>query len=279
MIDSIRRLLPKGFRNVLKNATKLSYLIAPLYGYLMLPRFNNTALIFGEGTKFFVHPDISAIDCLREILKENIYEKYKSIENGDVIIDVGANVGIFTVKARKEAGDSGLVCSIEPSSQNIELLKKNIALHNLLSRVKIVPKAVGSSQGKSKFLITPISGQHGFGNDGNLGEKQKVKEIEVDVDTLDIILQELNVQKIDLLKIDVEGAELEVLRGAEETLKITRNVAMELHYEGEEEEVKRFLKEKGFVVNVWGNMFYAQNTLIHSDDYHPPLINKRRIKE
>jgi len=122
MIEAIRKRIPRGLRQRLKNVN-LSYLIAPLYGYLMLPRFDGTALIVGEGTKFFVHPDISAIDCLREIFRNNVYEKYWSVKDGEVIFDIGANVGIFTVKVGKKL-NKGLIVAIEPSPQNIELLKK-----------------------------------------------------------------------------------------------------------------------------------------------------------
>ena len=254
MIEAIRKRIPRGLRQRLKNVN-LSYLIAPLYGYLMLPRFDGTALIVGEGTKFFVHPDISAIDCLREIFRNNVYEKYWSVKDGEVIFDIGANVGIFTVKVGKKL-NKGLIVAIEPSPQNIELLKKNLKLHNL-SSVVVVPKAVGNFRGKSKFLVTPVSGQHRFyGKTVEKSEKIN-KIIEVDTILLDDIVKELKLIVIDFLKIDVEGAELDVLKGAEESLKFTKNIAMELHYEGEREEVRRFLEERGFTVKIVGSILYA----------------------
>jgi FkbM family methyltransferase len=84
-----------------------------------------------------------------------------------------------------------------------------------------------------------------------------VSEVEVEVTTIDEVCRGLGLLRIDFLKIDVEGAELEVLRGAEESLKVTRNIAMELHYEGEEEEVKDYLEKRGFEVRVIGSMLYA----------------------
>lgn len=255
MIEAIRKRLPRDLRQRLKNVHKFSYLIAPLYGYLMLPRFDGTALIVGEGTKFFAHPDISAIDCLREIFGNNVYEKYWSAKDGDVVIDIGANVGIFTVKVGEKL-NKGLIVAIEPSPQNIELLKKNLRLHNL-SSVIVVPKAVGNFRGKSKFLITPVSGQHRFYSKTVEKSEEINKIIEVDTVLLDDIVKELKIKVIDFLKIDVEGAELDVLKGAKESLKFTKNIAMELHYEGEGEEVRRFLEERGFTVKIVGSMLYA----------------------
>ena len=86
--------------------------------------------------------------------------------------------------------------------------------------------------------------------------------IEVETVLLDDIINELKIKKIDFLKIDIEGAELEALKGAEKSLKITRNIAMELHYDGEDEEVKKFLEERGFAVHVIGNLLYAESTSI-----------------
>ena len=122
-----------------------------------------------------------------------------------------------------------------------------------------MPKAVSNFRGKSKFLVTPVSGQHRFYS--RTVEKSEVEEInkiiEIDTVLLDDIVKELKVNRIDFLKIDVEGAELDVLKGAEESLKFTKNIAMELHYEGEDEEIRRFLEERGFTVKIVGSMLYA----------------------
>ena len=80
----------------------------------------------------------------------------------------------------------------------------------------------------------------------------------VEMDTLDNIVKEFSINRIYLLKIDVEGAELEVLKGAEESLKITRNIAMELHIAEIKSKIKSFLEQREFKVIVEGNMLYAK---------------------
>ena len=71
----------------------------------------------------------------------------------------------------------------------------------------------------------------------------------------------MSIHKIDLLKIDCEGAELEVLKGAEESLKITRNIAMELHDKNEKEVIKSFLDQRGFKVIINKNILYAKKEI------------------
>jgi len=79
----------------------------------------------------FVKPDICAIDCARRIFINKVYERFYKLKEGDTVVDVGANVGMFTVKASLSVEDKGNVVSIEPIEQNFELLKKNIKFHNL----------------------------------------------------------------------------------------------------------------------------------------------------
>ena len=86
-------------------------------------------------------------------------------------------------------------------------------------------------------------------------------KIEVEVDTLDNIIMVNGLDTIDLLKIDVEGAEEQVLRGAENSLMITKNISMELHYDNEAEYLIKFLEDKGFSVYIFGNILYAKRAL------------------
>lgn len=79
---------------------------------------------------------------------------------------------------------------------------------------------------------------------------------------MDNCVKNLGIQKVNFLKIDAEGAEADILKGAEETLKITKHIAMELHHPGEAKEVTSFLKERGFEVHVIGGMLYAKNLKI-----------------
>lgn len=144
--------------------------------------------------------------------KMNVYENYVKVEKGDIVMDVGAHIGFFTIKAAREVGDKGIVIAIEPEPSNFESLRK-IVVGCGLNNVIFVNKAVGSRKGKAKLYIRKEnSTKHSLIYVTN-------KAIEVEVDTLDNIKSELKLPKVDFVKIDVEGVELDVLKGAKNILK------------------------------------------------------------
>jgi len=142
-----------------------------------------------------------------------------------------------------------LVLSIEPSRENLDCLKENVKRFKL-KNVVIIGKALSNKIGSDYLLLGKRSGTSQLAFISKPPEPVKGR-MEVEVDTLDNIVSQLKVPRIDLLKVDVEGAELEVLKGAEESLKITRNIAMELHFESCR--VKEYLEKRGFE-----NMMYAR---------------------
>ncbi len=136
---------------------------------------------------------------------------------GDTIIDVGANIGIYSIIGSKVVGDKGRIYAFEPEPGNYNLLKHNLQL-NSCSNVKPIQKAVGEKKGKlSLFLAKNSTGTHSLINKSN---HEVEGEIEVDVVSLDKELSK--VDKISILKVDVEGYEPIVFRGAKSILKKTK---------------------------------------------------------
>ena len=161
---------------------------------------------------------------LKEIYVENIYEKHHHPKSGDIVFDVGSHIGIFTLKASKLVGSTGFVYAFEPEPENFMLLKRNVGL-NKASNIKIFSKAVSSRNGMLQLFIDPSntggsSVQYGTG---------RTSGIRVSSVTLDHIIQKHNIQEVNLLKLDVEGHELEILRGATHFLNICKQIAMETH--------------------------------------------------
>ncbi len=168
-------------------------------GIYLIKGYENEVLVPWEGWGFFI-----------EILRDQVYEQVFRVEKGDVVLDVGAHVGIFTVKATKAVGKDGLVVAIEPEPMSMALLQENVRNQDL-NNVVFVGEAAGSRKGRAKLYLSPRSGRHSITGAGT-------DYIKVDMDTLDNIASKLKLKKVDFIKIDVEGAELEVLRGAEKIL-------------------------------------------------------------
>lgn len=83
----------------------------------------------------------------------NIYERYYTLQEGNIVIDIGAAVGVFTVRASIAVGPKGKVIAIEPEAEHLALLRKTIK-ENGLDNVTIIPKGVWSTSGRKKLYLS-----------------------------------------------------------------------------------------------------------------------------
>lgn len=140
----------------------------------------------------------------------------KQIKQGMCVIDVGANVGYHSLIMTKLVGQKGSVYSFEPEIKNIELLNTNIKL-NRFKNINIIKKAVSNQNGSIKLYLS---------NSDNLGVHSTVfcedtvsnKFEEIEAVKLDDFVTDNQIKKVDFVKIDVEGAETDVLAGMENIL-------------------------------------------------------------
>ena len=130
------------------------------------------------------------------------------IKHGDVVLDVGANIGLYTLPMSRAVGMNGLVVAFEPDPDNLRLLKKNVK-RNKCDNVRIVPCALGSRDGTVDLY--QVDNNRGYLSFADLG--QTGKSVKVPVRRGDVVLQELAVPTPSLAKIDVEGAEPLVFAG------------------------------------------------------------------
>lgn len=133
-----------------------------------------------------------------------------TITEGMTVIDVGANAGVYTFSAAKRVGASGLVLAVEPFSKCVTYLHETCKI-NKLDMVKICHGAASNYSGKAKLLIDISSEANKLIEDGN---QDTCNFEEVECFTLDSLIEKYRVQKVDILKIDAEGYELEILQGA-----------------------------------------------------------------
>ena len=130
----------------------------------------------------------------------------------------------------KAVGNEGMVIAIEPEENNLRSLKRNIERARL-KNVIIIPKALWSSKQTMRLNLHNRHDSHNLVSAppkaNNLAESETVE-----TDTLDNILAEINVSKVDFIKMNIEGAELEALKGARQTLKNNNiKLAIEAHHE------------------------------------------------
>lgn len=154
------------------------------------------------------------------------------VKPGQTVYDVGANIGFFTILCSRLVGPTGRVYAFEPIPRNLATLKHNIAL-NGLTNVVVVEKALSSSTGTAEMFVSPWSAFHSLNVEGASKQENHgpaAGEIVVETVALDEFVKGEGVRTPDLVKIDVEGAELIVVDGMRETLRCRQPLLLcELH--------------------------------------------------
>ena len=149
----------------------------------------------------------------------NIYEKHEvlffldTVKAGMTVFDVGANIGLYSVLAGRKVGAEGKVFSFEPDPVNFNFLRKNIDLNNL-KNVMPVNKAVTSKSDDVKLFLS----KENFGDHSLYNTEIQRNSISVPGVSLDDFVREMGLKSIDLIKLDIQGAEGLALQGMKEIL-------------------------------------------------------------
>jgi FkbM family methyltransferase len=138
---------------------------------------------------------------------------------GKVFVDAGANIGIYSVVASKLVGKTGRVLAFEPSVQSFPVLKKNIAL-NRLRNVRTFSVALAKNTGMAWLHRGPNPSLNSLGKDPSWKEDMEA----ISTETLDRAVQCAGIPRVDVIKMDVQGAEELVIRGACKTITLDRPV-------------------------------------------------------
>ncbi len=149
----------------------------------------------------------------------------KHAKQGGTTLDIGAHIGLYSIFFAKLT--KGKVYSFEPTPSTVDVLRKTIQINNCEKNVTVIQAAVAENQGVATFYSNNIDvSQSNSLVDGDWGEASK-REGSYDVDVLTIDYFRLrNDLTINILKIDAEGVELNVLRGAKETFLQDRPIAI-----------------------------------------------------
>jgi len=147
----------------------------------------------------------------------NTYERNCQLQKGDTVIDAGASWGFNTVDFSRKVGNKGRIVAIEPDERSLVILRKNIEL-NGCKNVTIVKKGLWSEKGKMKLYLKELCAATSLVLPGGQASSKVTGTIQVEVDTLDSILEELKIDKVALLKLNIEGAEIEALKGIDRVI-------------------------------------------------------------
>ncbi len=199
--------------------------------------------------KIILPPKWRGVSKLIYVFRDNYEQELENLRRylsvGSMFIDVGANYGLYSLIAAKCVGESGKVICFEPASENFEILKKNLQI-NHAENVIPLPFGLSDKAGRMNIYYHPDPGRASLFPHQNI-----LKSEEVLVTTLDQILSELEVDSLDYIKIDTEGADFLVILGSKEAICHYRPVVQfEYNTEFSEtvREVQDFISQMDYVI-------------------------------
>lgn len=212
-----------------------------------------TILQLRSGVQYVVRPTSGDLGVINEavILDSYLGSGYVSCQPNSIVVDVGANIGDFSVQAARLC-KTGRVYAIEPVRENCLCITRHIAL-NELTNIELFPIALGGYNGEVSIHLNGSMSSVEWGS----GELRTVQQL-----TLREFMRIANIKVIDLLKLDCEGAEWEILPAAESVLSAVRQICMEYHNgKLNVSWLENWLTAQGFTVartqSPWNGMLWA----------------------
>ncbi len=174
--------------------------------------------------------------------------KFYGFRKGDTVVEVGAYIGYYVMRVAELVGEGGRVVAIEAVEENLQLLRKNIEA-NGFKHVIIVPKAAWNSEGSLRFYRNTRQQASAMSTVVNAQE-----EFDVHCDSIDNILKNADIAKVDFIRIQVNGVEREVLLGMPELLKQNPTLLVAAIYERDGKkswmEIKTTLESYGYTTQI-----------------------------
>jgi len=212
-----------------------------------------------NGIKLKVRASTSDACVIAHIVVKNFYMLSKNeIKNAETVVDLGAHIGLFSLWTASRSKKAAIF-SFEPEPSNYNLLEYNIETNKLQLRIKPYRLALSGKNGELELFKSSESVGHSL--NFKRGDSIKIQSI-----TLEDIFHDYNISKIDILKVDIEGAEYSLLKCLDESLFSRIGIiCMECHDVNSENNIdsmQKFLKDKGFIVKRNKEQIKAINKLI-----------------
>ena len=241
---------PVGFRNAIR--LYISFTASMALRILTPSRFRPISFLPIPGKSrltvstrgIFAHviPGTDTLAALSGVFEPNTVRWFNT-GPGEVVVDIGAHIGRYTLVAAKNVAK---VVAVEPNLANFSLLEENIRL-NGFTNVIALPLALSDKPGKRRFYLASgaDTATSSLEPTWKLDPTKHRSSIDASCETLDRVADYLRLDKIDWLKIDVEGHEVSVLKGGLDTLKKTKRLILEVA-EGNEEACLKIIRDSGF---------------------------------
>ena len=215
-------------------------------------RLGGVTHVFGFGTGEMLTP--------QEIYVLGGYDRLPEFvpQRGWVVFDVGANAGVYAVQ---QARRGAAVYAFEPNPDCYRRLQRSIHLNAVQERVTPMNAALGAAAGAAELHVP--GGRTTMGSLRSDGpDLQDGRSVPIQIRTVDGVMRDLGVTRVDLLKIDVEGLEVDVLRGARESLPRVDRVVLEYHSKDLRAAVVDLLGRSGFIVVLDDRMYFEDVGLL-----------------
>lgn len=202
-------------------------------------RVRKTRFIERNIQKFKLIIDLQDVGLSKELFlsdireEEHIYMLERILKPGMAVLDCGANIGYYTVMMGRLVGETGTIYSVEPSKDNYELLSLNVRLNEVEDRSVLFNIGMAEYDGVGEMHVSAMSNRHTFHPFEYYGpSEQTLREIEplqVPVSTVSTFTKD---RPVDLIRMDVEGYEVEIMTGMREALEsgeFSASILFEVH--------------------------------------------------
>lgn len=212
----------------------LGAILKKIYYLFYAVKNKKMELNFKGMRSFFYVNNYESIIIIENALKNGVRNEsdfldilFRFLKSGDVVYDIGANIGIHTIFLAKRVGKKGVVVAFEPEEKNSFILRRNIEI-NELKNVRVFTEALGD---KNEQMYLYKNKKGGIGKYSLVKGTDRWSYKTVQVNKGDCLVSKKNLPLPNAVKIDVEGFEFPVLKGLEQTLlnKNCRIICCEIH--------------------------------------------------
>jgi len=174
---------------------------------------------------------VDELDCL--VLSKNGYYELlitelikNEVSSGDIVLDIGANIGYYTLIFSKLVGNRGMVYAIEPEPKNLELLYENIKM-NSRNNIKVIPKAISDKDKLTRLYLHPQNiGDHRLYDSGDQRNYVEVESI-----TLNYYFNYMIMDRhVDFIKMDIQGSEFNAFIGMSKIIRANPSLKLITEY-------------------------------------------------